>query len=226
MGPGKSFGPCVFPEDVSKKKTKSSDERGNKGKSKKKTSRSDHDGSGDTDTESSTSSNTGLSNVTSSLSLSNATTALSSDASSSNANSDANRFLVALRKAIEAVKSKDPNAERLIAAAIVEKHHYVSKTNGPAFVACELLGPKCHVDMKDALTSQDMDVLTSLRVLRSGNATAFCLGFVRGVRARSARISIISLTFNGTWLSEVLEKLLTLSLLALSLLISPLEYEY
>ena len=89
---------------------------------------------------------------------------------------------MALRKAIEAVKSKDPNAERLIAAAIVEKHHYVSKTNGPAFVACELLGPKCHVDMKDALTSQDMDVLTSLRVLRSGNATASCLGFVRTPR--------------------------------------------
>ena len=45
-------------------------------------------------------------------------------------------------------------------------------------MACELLGPKCHVDMKEALTSQDMDVLTSLRVLRSGNATAACLGFV------------------------------------------------
>ena len=168
MGPGKSFGPCVFPEDVSKKKkTKSSDEGGNKGKSKKKTSRSDRDGSGGTEDTTSSESN-GLSDVTSSSSLSNTTTPLSSNVSSSNLNSDANRFLVALRKAIEAVKSKDPNAERLIAAAIVEKHHYVSKTNGPAFVACELLGPKCHVDMKDALTSQDMDVLTSLRVLRSG----------------------------------------------------------
>ena len=52
------------------------------------------------------------------------------------------------------------------------------------------------------------------------------MGSVRGVRARSARISIIPLTSNGTSLSEILENKFTLSLLAFSLSIYPLEHRY
>ena len=97
--------------------------------------------------------------------------------------SNLNRFVRALNRAIDAAKSPSSNAERLAAAAVVEKHdllrRYKSKDaiRGPAFEACKLLGEKCHVDMKDALTSKDMEVLTALRVLQTGEATAACLGF-------------------------------------------------
>ena len=61
--------------------------------------------------------------------------------------------------------------------------------------------------------------------IESGRKTSsVCL--VRGVRARSARISIMFLTSINTSLSEVLEQQLTLSLIAYSFATKPLEHNY